>query len=160
MILEILKEPDPRLRKISKPVEKVDDSIRKLLSDMLETMYDDNGAGLAAPQVGTLLRMIVVDVSYKEGHPQEILKMVNPEITYKSEDEITYNEGCLSVPQGFAELTRPKIIKVRYLDEFAISQEKTFDEWAARAVLHEVDHLNGILFIDHLSRLKPGRLPA
>lgn len=157
MILPILKEPDSRLRQVSKKVEKVDESIQQLMSDMVETMYHDDGAGLAAPQVGKLVRVLVADVSYKEGEPQEILKIANPEIIWVSEEKVILNEGCLSVPGAFAEVERPASMKLSYLDEFNTPQERLFENWAARVLLHEIDHLNGILFIDHLTRLKKER---
>jgi len=152
-ILPILTAPDPLLKKKAAPVEQVDDSIRTLLNDMLETMYDAPGIGLAAPQVGVLKRVIVVDVA-EEGKDAQPLKMVNPIVTWASEEHRSYEEGCLSVPQNYSEVDRPNAIKVSYLDENGTEQTLEADDLLATCIQHEIDHLEGTLFIDHISRLK------
>lgn len=152
-ILPILTAPDPILKQKAEPVEQVDDAIRTLLDDMLETMYDAPGIGLAAPQVGVLKRVIVVDVASEEDGPQP-LKMVNPVVTWESEEIGVYEEGCLSVPKSYSEVERPSEIKVAYLDEQGAEQQLEADGLLATCIQHEIDHLNGTLFIDHISRLK------
>ncbi len=152
-LLPILTAPDPRLKKKAKPVDKVDDGVRKLMADMLETMYAAPGVGLAAPQVGVGLRVIVLDVA-REGEPMAPMKLANPEIVWASEDDNTYEEGCLSVPEHYAEVVRPRAVKVRYLDESGAAREIEADGLLATCLQHEVDHLDGILFLDHLSALK------
>mgnify|MGYP001461363013 CR=1 FL=1 len=152
-LLPILTAPDPLLKKKSQPVEKVDDKIRTLLDDMLDTMYDAPGIGLAAPQVGVLKRVIVIDVSGEEGTPKPY-KMVNPEIVWSSDDISTYEEGCLSVPENYSEVERPSQVKVKYLDENGEEQLLEADGLLATCVQHEIDHLEGTLFIDHISRIK------
>ncbi|MGB0381321.1 MAG: peptide deformylase [Alphaproteobacteria bacterium] len=152
-ILEILTAPDPRLEEVCKPVEAVDASIRQLMDDMLETMYDAPGIGLAAIQVGVHKRVIVVDVA-KDGEEPNPIRMANPEIIDEDEELSVYQEGCLSVPDIFEDVTRPKRCVVRYLDEHNQPNELAMDGLLATCVQHEIDHLNGILFIDHLSRLK------
>jgi peptide deformylase len=152
-MLDIIIAPDPRLKAKAKPVAAVDAGIRKLMADMLETMYAAPGIGLAAPQVGVLKRVIVVDVA-KEGAPPEPLKMANPELTWVSDDDIVYNEGCLSLPDHYADVARPAAIKVRYLDEQNEIREMKADGVLAVCIQHEMDHLDGILFVDHISALK------
>lgn len=152
-LLEILIAPDPRLKQKCVPVEEVTDRIRKLLDDMLETMYEAPGIGLAAPQVGVAKQIIVVDAA-REGEKPNPLKMINPEIIWTSEQERTYEEGCLSVPDNWAEVVRPERIKVRYMDETGTTRELEADDLLATCIQHEIDHLNGVLFIDHISRLK------
>ena len=152
-LLSILTAPDPRLKKKAKPVEKVDDGVRKLMADMLATMYAAPGIGLAAPQVGVNQRVIVLDVA-REGEPPNPLKMANPEITWVSDDDNTYEEGCLSVPEHYAEVVRPRAVKVRYLDETGAQREIEAEGLLATCLQHEIDHLDGVLFIDHLSALK------
>ena len=151
--LPILTAPDPRLKKISKPVEKVDDEIRQLMDDMLETMYVAPGIGLAAPQVGVLKRVIVVDVA-DEGEEPQPLKLANPELIWVSDHDNNYNEGCLSLPEHYAEVVRPAEIKVRYLDHQNEIRELAADGLLATCIQHEIDHLDGILFVDHISALK------
>ena len=155
-IRDILTVPDPMLKKVSKPVAAVDDDLRTLMDDMLETMYDAPGIGLAAIQVGVPLRVIVMDISPREGE-REPRYFVNPEITWRSEDTQPYEEGCLSVPDIYDEVERPSQVKLRYLNY----QGETVDEDAegvfAVCIQHEMDHLDGVLFIDHLSRLKRER---
>ncbi|NVJ91142.1 MAG: peptide deformylase [Methylocystaceae bacterium] len=152
-ILDILTAPDPLLKKKASPVEKVTDEIRTLMDDMVETMYVAPGIGLAAPQVGVLKNIIVVDVSGNDEDPHPY-KMVNPEITWASEELATYEEGCLSVPESFSEVERPARVKIRYMDENEQEHEIEADGLLATCVQHEIDHLNGTLFIDHISRIK------
>ena len=156
-IREILTAPDPRLRQISKPVEGVDDELRALMDDMLETMYDAPGIGLAAIQVGIPLRVIVMDLAGEDEKPQPRY-YVNPEILDPSEDQTLYKEGCLSVPEFFEEVERPMTCRVRYLDYDGNEQGIEADGLLATCIQHEMDHLEGVLFIDHLSRLKRDRI--
>lgn len=152
-LLEILTAPDPRLKQKSLPVDSVDDALRTLMDDMLETMYDAPGIGLAAPQVGVLKRVIVMDISHDDEDPAP-LKLVNPEIVWKSDELTTYEEGCLSVPQSYSEVERPAEVKLRYLDENGTPCEMDCDGLLATCIQHEMDHLEGTLFIDHISRIK------
>jgi peptide deformylase len=145
--------PDPVLRQVSKPVEKVDAALRKLSADMLETMYDAPGIGLAAIQIGEPLRMLVVDLS-KEEEPKTPQIFINPEILESGEDRSTYEEGCLSIPDYYADVERPASVRVRYLDADGKQQEVMADGLLATCLQHEIDHLNGVLFIDHISKLK------
>src|SRR5579862_2117300 len=152
-ILPIIAAPDPRLQRQAKPVEKVDASVRKLMDDMLETMYAAPGIGLAAPQVGVLKRVIVVDCAKAEEKPQPY-KLANPEILWQSEELLTNNEGCLSLPEHYADVTRPAEVKVRYLDEQNEIRELHAKGLLATCIQHEIDHLEGTLFVDHISALK------
>lgn len=152
-LLPILTAPDPRLKAKAKPVAAVDETILRLMDDMLETMYQAPGIGLAAPQVGQAHRVIVVDVS-REGEPRAPLFMANPELVWLSEEDATYEEGCLSVPEHYADVVRPAAIRVRYLDRDNRPVEQEYSELLATVIQHEMDHLDGILFIDHLSALK------
>ena len=152
-LLPILTAPDPRLKKKSRPVEKVDAGVRRLMDDMLETMYAAPGIGLAAPQVGVLKRVIVVDVSEKDSPPAPHV-LANPEILWVSDHDNTHEEGCLSVPEHYADVVRPAEVRVRYLDRDGESRELHADGLLATCVQHEIDHLDGILFIDHISALK------
>ncbi|GLQ05434.1 peptide deformylase [Sneathiella chinensis] len=155
-LLPILTAPDPRLKTISEPVEAVTDEIRSFVDDMFETMYDAPGIGLAAIQVGVEKRILVMDVVGKgqeDSEPQPIA-MINPEITWVSDDDAVYEEGCLSVPQHYADVVRPAEVKVSYLDTDGKSQEIHAGGLLATCVQHELDHLDGILFVDHLSALK------
>jgi peptide deformylase len=154
---EIIILPDPLLRMVSKPVKTVDVSTRKLMDDMLETMYDAPGIGLAAVQIGMPQRLVVIDLS-KEGEEKQPLFLVNPEITWSSEEESDYEEGCLSIPEYFDMVTRPKEIKLRYLDRQGEPKEQHCAGVLATCVQHEIDHLNGVLFIDYLSKLKRDRV--
>lgn len=156
-IRPILTAPDPRLREISKPVDKVDDDLRALMDDMLETMYDAPGIGLAAIQIGEPLRVIVMDLAGEDEDPQP-LYFVNPEILDPSEDQATYQEGCLSVPEFFDDVERPATCRVKYLDYDGTEQLLEAEGLLATCIQHEMDHLEGILFIDHLSRLKRDRV--
>jgi peptide deformylase len=152
-LLPILTAPDPRLKMKAKKVEKVDDALRALMDDMLETMYHAPGIGLAAPQVGVLSQVLVVDIGKDENDRQPI-RMANPEIVWASDEDNTYEEGCLSVPEQYAAVVRPKEIKVRYLDHQNEIRELHADGLLATVIQHELDHLDGVLFIDHLSSLK------
>ena len=150
---QILTIPNPLLRKISEPVNSVNNEVKSLMDDMLETMYAAPGIGLAAVQVGVLKRIIVIDLS-KDGEKKKPLFIVNPQITFKSDSLISYEEGCLSIPNQFAEIKRPSSCKVGFLDYDGKKKEINADGLLATCIQHEVDHLNGILFIDHLSKLK------
>ena len=152
-VLPIVLLPDPILRKRAEPVERVDDTIRQLMDDMLETMYDAPGIGLAAPQIGISKRIIVMDCSDDEVEAEPI-GMINPEILTSGDDTCTMEEGCLSIPGHRGDVTRPASIEVRYLDRDGAVQERAFDGLLAICIQHEIDHLNGVLFIDYLSRLK------
>ena len=152
-ILPIIIAPDPRLAKPAKPVAKIDDSVRRLMADMLETMYLAPGIGLAAPQVGQLKRVIVVDCAKAEEKPLPY-KMANPEILWQSEELLTNNEGCLSLPEHYADVTRPAEVRVRYLDEQNEIRELHAKGLLATCIQHEIDHLEGTLFVDHISALK------
>jgi len=152
-ILPIITAPDPRLKQIAAPVEKVDAEVRKLMADMLETMYAAPGIGLAAPQVGALKRVIVLDLAREDEEPQP-LKMANPEIVWVSEEDAVYNEGCLSLPEHYADVARPAACHVRYLDEQNEIRMLEAEGLLATCVQHEIDHLEGILFVDHLTALK------
>ena len=151
--LEILVAPDPRLKKRALPVERVDDDIRKLMDDMVETMYDARDIGLAAPQVGISKRVIVVDVARDDEEPQPI-QMANPEVIWESDEERTYEEGCLSLPEHYAEVVRPEAVKIRYLDRENEIRTLEADDILATCIQHEIDHLDGVLFVDHISSLK------
>jgi peptide deformylase len=152
-LLPILTAPDPRLKQKAARVEAVTDDMRRLMDDMLETMYQAPGIGLAAPQIGVLQQIIVVDIGKDENDRQPI-RMANPEIVWASDDDNTYEEGCLSVPEHYAAVVRPRAIRVRYLDEQNEIREMEADGLLATVLQHEMDHLDGILFIDHLSSLK------
>ena len=152
-IRKIVIEPDPILRKKSESLEKVDDEIRKLLDDMLETMYAAPGIGLAAVQVGILKRIIVIDIS-KDQEKKTPLFLVNPEIISRSKKTSVYEEGCLSLPGHFAEIERPAECQVKFIDYDGKEKELVADGLLATCIQHEIDHLNGVLFIDYLSKLK------
>lgn len=167
-IRPILEAPDPRLRVISKPVETIDDDLRTLVADMFDTMYDAPGIGLAAIQVGVPLRVLVIDLQEKEepgeegpdgqqGEPKYIREprvFINPEILDPSADVSRYNEGCLSVPDQYAEVDRPAACRARWMDLDGKQHDEVIEGMLATCLQHEMDHLEGILFIDHLSRLK------
>jgi peptide deformylase len=152
-ILPIITAPDPRLKLKAKPVAAVDDAIRRLMDDMLETMYLAPGIGLAAPQVGVAKRVLVLDVA-GEGEEPAPLKIANPEILWRSEELATYSEGCLSLPEHYADVTRPAEIKLRYLDYENEIRELHAKGLLATVIQHEMDHLEGTLFVDHISALK------
>ena len=157
-ILKVLTAPDPILKKRSLPVDYVDNSVRKIMDDMLETMYKKRGVGLAANQVGILKRILVVDLQDDEDQRRERgfypLFLANPEITSFSEEVVEAEEGCLSLPETSVFVTRPKEVKVKYLDYDNNSRELSTGGWLARALQHEIDHLNGRLLINHLSEIK------
>ena len=172
-IREILEVPDPRLKTISEPVERFDDELKALVADLFETMYDANGIGLAAIQVGVPLRVLVIDLQPEDPdaepevctahgdhhHTHQPVKneprvFVNPEILDPAEELGTYQEGCLSIPEIYAEVDRPKTCRVRWQDLEGTVHEEQMDELMAVCIHHEMDHLEGILFIDHLNRLK------
>ena len=152
-ILNILKEPDPILRKKSTPVSAVDKSIKKLLNDMLETMYAAPGIGLAAAQVGVLKRLVVIDLA-KDGEKKSPIFFINPVITWKSDILEKKEEGCLSIPDYFAEIKRPNACHVKYLDQHGKEKQLKAEGLLATCIQHEIDHCDGILFIDYLSKLK------
>jgi peptide deformylase len=164
-ILQILEAPDPRLRVISKPVEGIDDELRTLVADMLETMYDAPGIGLAAIQVNVPKRILVIDLqeqvpdetSEEEGAMRTIRDprvFINPEFYDPAEDTSVYNEGCLSVPDHYADVERPAAVNARWMDLDGVRHDERIEGMLATVLQHEMDHLEGILFIDHLSRLK------
>ena len=157
-ILPIVEVPDPRLRQISSPVEDVNDEVRALIADMFETMYAAPGIGLAAIQVGVPRRILVIDLQEPEEEDGEPVRdprvFINPEIVKTSDLEVPYTEGCLSIPDQYAEVERPDHIRARWLDEQGKAHEENIDGLLAVCLQHEMDHLEGILFIDHLSRLK------
>ena len=150
---KIVIEPDPILRKKSENLEKVDNDTRKLLDEMLKTMYAAPGIGLAAVQIGILKRLVVIDIS-KENQKKNPLFLINPVITYKSKNTSIYEEGCLSLPGHFAEIERPSQCSVDYIDYNGKEKKLKADGLLATCIQHEVDHLNGVLFIDYLSKLK------
>jgi peptide deformylase len=158
-VREILTVPNPLLKKVSQPVERVDDELRALMADMLETMYAAPGIGLAAVQVGELKRVIVMDLA-REGEPPQPRYFVNPEITWRSEDMAVREEGCLSVPEIYDEVERPARVGLRYRDYDGKLVEEDAEGLLAVCIQHEMDHMEGVLFIDHLSRLKRDRAVA
>ena len=151
---DIILHPDPRLKKLCKAVPDISDEMRKLADDMLETMYDAPGIGLAAPQVGVLSRLIVLDCDTEHGAAPRPTVMFNPEIIAASEETSVYEEGCLSIPEQYAEVTRPAEVEVRWLDRDGKVQTAGFDGLWATCVQHEIDHLDGKLFIDYLGPMK------
>ncbi len=162
-IIPVIIAPDSRLKQKSEPVEKVDNNIRKLMDDMLKTMYHSNGIGLAAVQIGVHKRVLVMDLKwgssrYKEEDEEkqtpEPIFLANPEIIYESEEINLYEEGCLSFPGQYANVERPKQVKVKYLDYNGVEQIIDCDELLATCIQHEIDHLDGIVFVDHISKLK------
>jgi len=156
-ILPIVTAPDPRLKKPSDMVASIDDKLRRFMDDMLETMYHANGLGLAAVQVGVHKKVIVIDVGQRENEDGEKgipLFLVNPEIISSSEEEKPYNEGCLSFPDAFSEVIRPATVHIRYTDYDGLPQELRAEGLLATCIQHEIDHTNGITFVDHLSTLK------
>ncbi len=152
-VLDIIVAPDPRLKITAKPVKKVDKSVRKLMDDLLETMHASRGIGLAAPQVGDKRRVIVVDVAGEDEEPNPI-RMADPELLWASEEERIHEEGCLSLPEQYAEVTRPAHVRVRYLDYRNKIREIEASGVLATCIQHEMDHLEGVLFVDHISTLK------
>ncbi len=156
-IRPILIHPDPRLKKVCAPVTDISRGLQKLADDMLETMYDAPGIGLAGPQVGKMQRFFVMDVSAKETEPEPRV-LINPEITWTSEEVNTYEEGCLSIPGIYENVTRPAMVRMRFLDIDGKQQEEEFGGMAATCAQHELDHLDGKLFIDYLSAIKRGMI--
>jgi peptide deformylase len=156
-IRPIITLPDPKLRLMSEEVARVDNTTRALLDDMIETMYDAPGIGLAAIQLGLPHRLVVLDVA-KQDEAKSPLFLVNPEIVWFSEERTVYEEGCLSIPDYYEEVERPGSVRVRFLDRDGQSCELVADGLLATAVQHEIDHLNGVLFVDHISRLKRDRV--
>ncbi len=155
--LPIITAPDPRLKIKARPVPAVDHKTRRLMDDMLDTMYGAIGIGLAAPQVGQSSRVIVLDVA-REGEKPQPLQLANPEILWRSPELTTGNEGCLSLPEHYAEVTRPAKIRLRYLDYQNEIREIEASGLLAMCVQHEIDHLDGVLFVDHISSLKRGMI--
>ena len=153
-IRPILIHPDPRLKKPAADVDTIDDGIRTLAADMLATMYDAPGIGLAAPQVGVMDRLIVLDCVKDEGATPRPIVMLNPEITAFSDEKSVYEEGCLSIPDQFADVTRPAEVEVRWLDLDGVEHQEGFGGLWATCVQHEIDHLDGKLFIDYLGAMK------
>jgi len=152
-LLPIIIAPDPRLKITTEPVETVDDEVRQFMDDMLDSMHAANGIGLAAPQVGDHRSIIVVDVAGKDEEPDPI-RMVNPEIVWVSDQDYLHEEGCLSLPEYYADVVRPEAVRVRYIDGNNKPQELEAEGLLAICVQHEIDHLDGILFVDHISSLK------
>jgi peptide deformylase len=156
-VREIIKIPDKRLRLKSEPVKRIDASIRKLVDDLFETMYEAPGIGLAAIQVGVAKRVVTMDLSKKEDdHKPQVF--INPEVIWKSEETSKYEEGCLSIPEYYEEVERPAKVKVKYLDLEGKTQELEASGLLATCLQHEIDHTNGVLFIDHISKLKRDRI--
>jgi len=152
-ILPIIIAPDPRLKVATTPVEIVDDTVRQLMHDMVQTMYQANGIGLAAPQVGATVQVVVVDIAGEDEKPQPIC-MANPEVIWTSDELHTYEEGCLSLPEQYSDVTRPERVRIRYIDEENEIRELDADGILATCLQHEIDHLDGTLFVDHVSPLK------
>ena len=156
-VREIIKLPDKRLRLVSEPVKRIDADIRKLIDDLFATMYDAPGIGLAAIQIGEPKRVITLDLSKKEdNHEPQVL--INPEIVWTSDETGKYEEGCLSIPEYYEEVERPAAVKVKYLDRDGKAREIEGKGLLATCLQHEIDHINGVLFIDHLSKLKRDRI--
>jgi peptide deformylase len=153
----IITLPDPKLRLVSAPLGQVDDAARKLLDDMVETMHDAPGVGLAAIQIAEPVRAVVIDVAKKDEPPQPQV-FVNPEIVWLSDERAVYEEGCLSIPEYYEEVERPAKARVRFLDRDGRPQEIVVEGLMATALQHEIDHLDGVLFIDHISKLKRDRV--
>jgi peptide deformylase len=153
----ILILPDPRLRAVCEPVGRVDDALRGLMDDMVATMHDAPGIGLAASQIGVLRRVVVIDIARKDEPPQPQY-FVNPQIVWSSEERATYEEGCLSIPEYYEEVERPASVRARFLDRDGAPREILAEGLLATALQHEIDHLDGVLFIDHISRLKRDRV--
>jgi len=149
----ILLIPDPRLKKECAPVEEVTDELRALIDDMIDTMYDAPGVGLAAPQIGVLKRVLVMDCTGKDEEPAPVA-LINPVITYQSKETSVHEEGCLSIPDSYADVTRPEEVTVKYTDRNGDEQNSTYNGLWATCVQHEIDHLDGKLFIDYLGPVK------
>jgi peptide deformylase len=156
-VREIIKLPDPMLRQASKPVTRVTEETRRIMDDMLDTMYDAPGIGLAAIQIRVPQRLVVIDLA-REGEGKQPIFLVNPEVIWASEEQSDYEEGCLSIPEFFEMVSRPKEVIVRFLDRNGEGREMQCSGVLATCVQHEIDHLNGVLFIDYLSKLKRDRI--
>jgi peptide deformylase len=156
-VLPIITAPDPRLKLVAKPVDRVDAKLRRLMDDMLDTMYGSIGIGLAAPQVGVSQRVIVIDVA-REGEKANPMRIANPEIIWRSDETTVAQEGCLSVPEHYADVSRAAKIRLRYLDHENEIREIDADGLLATCLQHEIDHLDGVLFVDHISALKRGMI--
>lgn len=156
-VLPIITAPDKRLKVKCEPVKNVDPELAALMDDMLETMYLAPGVGLAAPQVGVTKRIIVVDVGKSE-EEREPLRMANPEIVWESEDWSVYEEGCLSLPEYYADVERPELVRVKYIDQTNTEHELEAEGLLATCIQHEIDHLEGVLFVDHLTSIKRGMI--
>ena len=153
-IRPILLHPDPRLKKLADPVARITPDIEALAADMLATMYDAPGIGLAAPQVGVLARVFVMDAQRDPQAEPQPMVMINPEITWESDEQNVYEEGCLSIPDHYAEVTRPAAVRVNWLGLDGKTHERDFDGLWATCAQHEIDHLDGVLFIDHISAMR------
>ena len=153
-VKDIILHPDPRLKKVCAPVADISAEMRRLAEDMLSTMYDAPGIGLAAPQVGEMTRLIVMDCVKEENAKPRPMALFNPEVTWSSEETNVYEEGCLSIPEHFADVERPKMVRVAWQDMDGKPQEEEFDGLWATCVQHEIDHLNGKLFLDYLKPLR------
>jgi peptide deformylase len=153
----IITLPDPKLRLVSRRIERIDHTLRRLMDDLIETMHEAPGVGLAAIQVGEPIRLLVVDVAKKE-EPPDPQVFVNPEIVWSSEERATYEEGCLSIPEYYAEVERPASVRARALDREGKLREILAEGLLATVLQHEIDHLDGVLFIDHISKLKRDRV--
>ena len=156
-VRDIIKLPDKRLRLVSEPVKRIDDGIRKLVDDMFDTMYKAPGIGLAAIQIGVPKRVVILDLSKKEDDHKPLV-FINPEVTWTSEDKSKYEEGCLSIPEYYEEVERPAKVRVRFTDLDGKVHEEDAEGLFATCIQHEIDHLNGVLFIDHISKLKRARV--
>lgn len=153
-VKDIILHPNPRLKKVCAPVADISAEMRRLAEDMLSTMYDAPGIGLAAPQVGEMTRLIVMDCVKEENAKPRPMVLFNPEVTWSSEETNVYEEGCLSIPEHFADVERPKMVRVVWQDMDGKRQEEEFDGLWATCVQHEIDHLNGKLFLDYLKPLR------
>ena len=149
--------PDPKLRLVSAPIDRVDDDLRKLMDDMVETMHDAPGIGLAAIQIAEPIRLVVIDLAKKDEPPRPQY-FVNPEIVWSSDERSVYEEGCLSIPEYYEEVERPATVRARFLDRDGKPQELLAEGLLSTALQHEIDHLDGVLFIDHISKLKRDRV--
>jgi peptide deformylase len=156
-VRDIITLPDPKLRLVSKTIERVDGGLRRLIDDLLVTMYEAPGLGLAAVQIGEPIRLLVVDVAPKDA-PKTPICFINPEVLWTSDARKSYEEGCLSIPQYYEEVERPASVRVRYIDRDGKQQEQLAEGLLATVLQHEMDHLNGVLFIDYLSKLKRDRV--
>jgi len=156
-IRDIITLPDPKLRLISKPIERVDGDLNRMIDDMLATMYEAPGVGLAAIQIAEPIRLLVADAAPKDA-PREPLALINPEVLWSSDARSVYEEGCLSIPEYYEEVERPASVRVGYVDRDGKTQELLAEGLLATVLQHEIDHLNGVLFIDYLSKLKRDRV--